>query len=302
MSILSKINKSGGIYLFKNPNTLTFSIFNYFYNKFIINTDDICDELKSFHDNGYLKTNLNFKTEVENLYKNLDDQIIDKKRSSYRYKLNNKTQEIIKNEIVYSKKFQDLKKKLEKYFNLKIYLINIDITRNFPIDKNLEHKVNIYSNNYHVDYYIMNYFKIFINLHDVDETQGPMNLFSKKNSSKFIKMNNYKNRADYKFKSEPKIEEIKNIGSAGDVFICSTPQCLHRATSPQKGKMRDMLYLSFAATNEIEPNSDLFHYEKKYLKELWSNGSQLRKSLCKPNSARKLIKIFFNFYKNKINN
>ena len=48
-------------------------------------------------------------------------------------------------------------------------LININVTRNFNIPEDEEHKVKFYSNNYHVDFYLMNYFKIFINLHDVDE-------------------------------------------------------------------------------------------------------------------------------------
>ena len=73
-----------------------------------------------------------------------------------------------------------MKDKIESYFNLKMYLINVAVSRNFPLDKKIEHNTNVYSNNYHVDYYIMNYFKIFINLQDVDETQGPMNFYSKK--------------------------------------------------------------------------------------------------------------------------
>ena len=74
----------------------------------------------------------------------------------------------------------DFKNKIEKYFNLKMYLINAVVQRNLPLDKKIEHKTNVYSNNYHVDYYIMNYFKMFINLQDIDETQGPMNFYSKK--------------------------------------------------------------------------------------------------------------------------
>ena len=41
----------------------------------------------------------------------------------------------------------------------------------------------------------MNYFKIFINLHDVDE-KGPMYLYSKSDTKKFIK-NNFIDRNNY---------------------------------------------------------------------------------------------------------
>ena len=140
------------------------------------------------------------------------------------------------------------------------------VSRNLPLDKKIEHNTNIYSNNYHVDYYIMNYFKMFINLQDVDETQGPMNLYSKKNSKKFVTANNYKDRSNYNLKNEKELGVIKNTGSKGDLFICSTPQCLHRASSPEIGKKRDMLFLTFAATIESEnSNQDLLSFEKKIL-------------------------------------
>ena len=55
----------------------------------------------------------------------------------------------------------------------------------------------------------MNYFKMFINLQDIDETQGPMNLYSK-NSKKFISLNNYKNRTKYNLNNEKELGVIKN--------------------------------------------------------------------------------------------
>ena len=179
MSILYKINKYSGTYLFSTPNTLTYSLFNYLYNKFIVNLSGADDEIKFFHENGYLKPNLNFKKEVLELNNLLDQKSKIDHQNGFTYHLNHNSIEIIK-KILSLKKFIDFKNKIEKYFNLNMYLTDVKVTRNFPIDKNFEHKKNIYSNNYHVDYYTINFFKMFINLHDVDDTQGPMNLYSKK--------------------------------------------------------------------------------------------------------------------------
>ena len=64
-----------------------------------------------------------------------------------------------------------------------------------------------------------------------------------------------------------------------------------------------MLFLTFAATIESEnSNQDLLSFEKKFYDDVWSNGDQLRKILCKPNSARKQFFLFKKFVKNKINN
>ena len=110
-----------------------------------------------------------------------------------------------------------------------MHLINVVAKRNYPLDKNKEHNTNIYSNNYHVDYYLMNYFKMFINLQDVDESQGLLNL-PKKIQKDLLHLIIMKQR-NYKIKNEKELGVVKNTGSKGDLFLCSTPQCLHRASS-----------------------------------------------------------------------
>ena len=301
MSILFKLNKNLSRYLFNSPNTFTFSLFNYLYNKFIINLDGTDDEIKFFHKNGYLKPQINFKEETLQLKKLLDTNHKIDKQNSFEYVLNEDIINVIKN-ILNSKKFKIYLDKLERYFNSKICLVEAKIARNFPIEKTTEHNKNIYSNNYHVDYYIMNFFKIFINLHDVDDTQGPMNLYSKKDTSKFIKFNNYKNRFSYDLNNEKEIGLVRNTGLTGDILICSTPQCLHRASSPNNGKFRDMLFLSFAVTNEKQISSNaLYKFEKDYFNDIWNCTSTLSKKLCKPKNFRKQISIFIKFIQNKIN-
>ena len=61
--------------------------------------------------------------------------------------------------------------------------------------------------------------------------------------------------------------------------------------------------MSFAATVESDnSNQDLLSFEKNFYDDVWSNGSKLKKILCKPNSARKQFFLFKKFVKNKINN
>ena len=43
------------------------------YNKYIVNLEGADDEIKFFHENGYLKPKLNFKTEVNQLMETLDE-------------------------------------------------------------------------------------------------------------------------------------------------------------------------------------------------------------------------------------
>ena len=55
-------------------------------------------------------------------------------KNSIRFSLNEDSKEVIRN-ILRSPKFQVLKNKIEKYFNLKLYLINAMVSRNLPLDK-----------------------------------------------------------------------------------------------------------------------------------------------------------------------
>ncbi len=301
MSFLSKINKHGGVVLFNSPNTLTYSLFNFLYNKLIINLKGADEDILSFHKNGYLKSRINLSKEIDELKKILNENdVIEKNKATFGFKLNNQSRIVIK-KLLGNPDFLKLKKRLENYFNLKMSLININVTRNFNIPEDEEHKVKFYSNNYHVDFYLMNYFKIFINLHDVDEKKGPMYLYSKSDTKKFVKKNNFIDRNNYAVKNEKELGLVKNIGKKGDVFICSTPQCLHRASSPAKGQHRDMLFLSFALSPEIKKDvDDIFFYEKEYEDSIWNNSSELRKKLCKPKSFRKQIKMFIKFAKFKL--
>lgn len=301
MSLLYKLNKNLGILLFKTPNIFTYSVYNYLYNKYVVNLDEADDDIKKFHKNGFFKPNLNFKDEAAKLKKTLDKDKSINNNAKIQFILNENSKTIIR-DILNSPKFEILRNKIEKYFNSNVYLVNVEITRNLPIDKDFEHKKNLYSNNYHVDYYIMNYFKMFINLQDVNKSDGPLHLYSKKNSKKFIIKNVYKNRENYKLDNERDLGLFENTGLLGDIFVCSTPQCLHRASSPAKGKKRDMLFLTFAATNEVNSNNDILAFEKNYYRDIWSKENKLAKILCKPKSIRKQIFLFKNFLNKKIEN
>ena len=301
MSLLQKINKYGGIYLFNDANNLKFSLFNYFYNKKIVNLKNVDEEISFFHENGFFKPKINFKDEIDELKLNLDpSDVVRRNNFTFKYNLNANTKNIIK-KILNTGDFLKLKKKIENYYNHKMYLINASVRRNFSLNLDNDHKIKYYSNNFHVDYYLINYFKIFINIHDVDEDKGPLELFSKKNSKKFVKKGNYKDRNNYSIKAITDCNLIKNIGKTGDAFVCSTPQCMHRASSPKNGNYRDMLFLTFAVTSTANENSnDIFYFEKDFEKEIWTTSETLNDKLCKPKSFKKQLNLLKKFYKSKI--
>ena len=150
----------------------------------------------------------------------LEKQMPNNDKSYFRYTINEEIKEIIKECI--NNKFLFLLKKLEKYFGNPIFLSDCQIKRNYSMpelfDTNNKKDNEPYNNFFHCDGYIYNYFKIFINLHDVDKDTGPLNFFSQKDNNYFIKKTNYKNRLDYdKVNLSGRLK--KNVGKIGDRYV-----------------------------------------------------------------------------------
>ena len=136
---------------------------------------------------------------------------------------------------------------------------------------------------------------------DVNIDQGPLHIYSKNNTKKFMKLNNYKNRSNY-VNEELSDDLVSNTGKIGESFVANTTECLHKAGEVKKGNYRDILFITFITIpEEIEKNrNDFFYYETKYPKAIWDDGNEIIK-IAKPQSFRKTIKLFIKYYKNKLN-
>ena len=64
--ILDKINKSFGVKIFKNPNSLNYNLFNFFKKNIADNNEEL---ISSYHNLGYFKPNVDSK-ELANFISN----------------------------------------------------------------------------------------------------------------------------------------------------------------------------------------------------------------------------------------
>ena len=87
-----------------------------------------------------------------------------------------------------------------------------------------------FSDNFHNDRWLSTYFKIFINLEDIDH-KGPTYIIPRDKKEDFIKKSRYKNRSNY---SEVDYEHSYiNIGNRGESLIFNPSICLHKAGVPK---------------------------------------------------------------------
>ena len=250
---LDKLNSTLGAPIFKNTNTLNNNFFNYLYKKNII-INEMDEDIRKFHTDGYLKTNVNSTNLCDYLSKQIEMQ--NPKRDETRrifFKMNDEMKKKIKDHIFSD--FKQILDKFEKYYNNKIAIVGTFVKRNYFVedekyyDQTIRDKSKEYFNMYfHCDAYTLNYFKLFISISDIDETKGPLNFYPIKSNKSFIKKAKYKNRLHYENVETDGL--IKNISKKGESIFISTPQCMHKAGMPDYGKYRDVLCVILAATFE----------------------------------------------------
>ncbi len=293
--VLFKINQNFGRIFFNNPNNLYNNIFNLSH-KILISKKTTNTHVQKFLSHGFFKPEINSNDFCEKINAELNLQKTEDENGYFHFEITDKIKDLIKEHI--NNNFKNLLNEFEHYFNANISVAKVIIKRNFNIDK-FENEV--YSNNYHVDHNTYNHFKLFINLMDTDERNGPLHIYSKESTKNFVKINNYRNRNNYK-KNDLNDQLYINSGKKGDSLIADTSMCLHKAGRVEKGQYRDILFITFITIPKKVVTKDFFYFDEIFPGIIWMpvGGSKLIK-IAKPSSFRKMVSTFFDYYKNKIN-
>ena len=283
-------SKKFSLLIFNQRLPFIYIFFNTLFKKFIANKN-VNDQIKKFHQSGFTKLNVNM-TEIIDEYKdkflieeNKNDKVTKKQLS-----LNDLDK---KNFIVKIKnKLRPSIDQLESYFNCDVVISDVKMIRNYNHHDKHNLDIEHYSNHFHQDSYLMTYNKIFINLMDISENDGPLEIIPDERRKSFIKSFNYKDRNNYNFTGDSSLI-YKNTGKKGDCFLFSSPRLFHRAGVPQK--YRDNMSIIIITTPKynhqnlnIKSEDNLFEENYKYYKKF-----------TKPFSIIAVIKIFIELYKYK---
>jgi len=181
--IYEKLNNILSVYIFGNPNRFNYNIFNFFYRTIICKNNKKDEKINDLVKNGYFKGSKASKEFIDLIRENIiNKKDFDKKTTEFlhQHKIENKEKNIafsvdpsFRNKIIEFIKtdFKDDLFALENYYNNKISIAEIQVKRNLPLD-NKEYynkyartkEFEIYSNYYHVDFYVNTHLKMFINL------------------------------------------------------------------------------------------------------------------------------------------
>ena len=147
-------------------------------------------------------------------------------------------------------KCQRLRELIQEFFASAFHVDQIVYRRTFPVPDQVLRQGEIYSDYWHCDSSPTSEIALFINLIDIAPDCGPTMVVDKNHSSSLI-------RKYYRGRRNKKTVEMLDsaleqggyaqafTGQAGSMLFAQTTKCLHRASIPAEGKMRDWLSFRF---------------------------------------------------------
>lgn len=136
---------------------------------------------------------------------------------------------------------------IKEYFGTNYAVTSVLCWRNYHVPETNENKY-FYSNEWHNDYMEPKELKLFINMTDVTEDDGPLHVVSSSTTTEWVDRGVFQGRqnpANDIAAMETSNGLIRHTGKAGSSVFCHTSTCLHRADIPKEGHYRDMLEFQF---------------------------------------------------------
>lgn len=280
--------------LFHNLNSLTYNLFNKFYKLFICSSEKI-DGLDSFLNKGYQKLKIIDPKKISKLRKYINNSNNQKEiiaEGQTRYQITNDAYKIILS--IFKEDLKDAISKLEKYYNAKIILSGALVTRNNNVSTDKE----TFSNYLHNDGYLFTSNQIFVNLMDVNHENGPLHYLDFEQQKKFVKkIPLFNTLRRYFYKNYFDFDDVRhNVGKTGDALLVNTAELMHAAGTPEKNKIRDILFLEITAIPKSENYCKKMNIEKSQLNH---KNNVLTKKISKPENIKAVIKFFIYYFLTK---
>lgn len=149
----------------------------------------------------------------------------------------------------------DVKEIVRDYYGSYISVKHLNAWRNYHAPDEVLEETEIYSDSWHCDGMVTNVVKLFVNLSDVTEADGPFHILSRDSSRKLLSKGYERNREEMPDEYVSEDEIVRATGSAGTAMLCTTWNCYHRAGHIAAGNDRDIVQFQFVPATEPLPDS-----------------------------------------------
>ena len=163
---------------------------------------------------------------------------------------------------------QSVRDQIEAYFGSYFRVHRVVSWRNYHVPTTEKNGAEVYSDFWHFDQRSIDFAKLFVNISDVTEDDGPFHILSRGRSKELLQKG-FKNRKDYGL-SDAEMNNpeyvVKATGPSGTGLYCNTELCFHRADIPKPGRQRDIVQFQFVPSDRPleeewykNPNLGKFH-------------------------------------------
>jgi len=166
---------------------------------------------------------------------------------------------------------EKVKNTIEGYYGRHFTVKRVSCWRNYHVSSDFMSgsKKELLSSRWHCDRLSIEKTKLFVNLTDVTEKDGPFHIQSIQRTKELIKKG-FGSREDYKL-SEKIVEDqeyvVKATGPSGSAVLANTETCYHKAGIPEPGRYRDIIQFVFVPSDEPLPSDWIKHIQPEFYDE-----------------------------------
>ena len=143
---------------------------------------------------------------------------------------------------------------VQDYYQSYLTVKHLDAWRNHHVPEDVLQETEIYSDSWHCDGMVTDVVKLFVNLSDVTEDDGPFHILSRDASRQLVNDGYERNRDAMPDRHVDEEHVTRATGPAGTAMICTTWNCFHRAGHIEAGNTRDIIQFQFVPSSEPLPD------------------------------------------------
>lgn len=148
----------------------------------------------------------------------------------------------------------DVKSIVQEYYGSYVDVKHLHAWRNYHAPEDVLRETEIYSDSWHCDAMVTDVVKLFVNLSDVTEEDGPFHTLSRDYSRTLVDDGYERNRNRMPDEFVDEAHVAKATGPAGTGMLCTTWNCFHRAGHIAEGHTRDIVQFQFVPSAEPLPD------------------------------------------------
>jgi hypothetical protein len=134
---------------------------------------------------------------------------------------------------------------VERYYGGPFKIYKFQLRSNFHAPGDVTSEEEVYNNYWHVDDRPTSVLKLFINLTDVTEADGPFECLERSETQRLVRSGRFEQRSATLTHETRPGARVKLVGKPGHTMLATTARVLHHACLVEPGRRRDIATFAF---------------------------------------------------------